>query len=139
MMESTQPQLDSDRLSLGSFDGPKEGYAKLFTWMTLVGSAVLIVGPWVLKSISTSHAEYPHTRIHVSPTFLLVEIDALGAIFAFVYYTIYKRLSARIVEGGPESNFLDGIRLSVATLGFGALIVVILTCVRFFLELLVAR
>jgi hypothetical protein len=56
---------------------------------------------------------------------LSAALDLMGVILAFNYCLAYKRLSARITEGGPEAVFLDRIRCDFAWLGPPSLLLII--------------
>jgi hypothetical protein len=121
IMESTISRHDPDNLDLGPFHGEWESAAKFFTLTVLIGSACLIAFPWILGLISAHHQlrysvnAFPHSSAR------LVLLDFWGVLLASSYYSIYRRLSARISEGGPESPFLDLLRFTLAFQGFIAL------------------
>jgi hypothetical protein len=67
-----------------------------------------------------------HSRSYVSAlpatsVTWLAFVDVLGVAFALSFYTLYKRLSARIVVGGADAVFMDNIRYRVASLGQGVI------------------
>jgi hypothetical protein len=103
------------------FHGALEDYAKLYTWLVLIEAACLILFPWLFAWVHVLHhsRNYVSTLLPATSAAWLAFVDVLGVVTAMGYYMLYKRLSARIAVGGADAVFMDGIRLSVASLGQG--------------------
>lgn len=95
--------LDSDS---GPYHGPYEWPARLIMIPALGLIAVSVVQSW-----------YLHVRHGMAvSSHWLVWVDVWGLCLALNLYALYRRLSAKIAEGGPAREFLDEIRAYIAVL-----------------------
>jgi hypothetical protein len=60
----------------------------------------------------------------------LAFIDFLGIMLAYGWYSLYRRLGAKIAEGVPGYPFLDRIRLTMSLLAQNVLALVILIALK---------
>ncbi len=94
--------------------------------LSLAETICLIVLPWILgwtEMIRNPDMAYLKD-LPMSPGWLAV-VDFIGIFAAYAYYSLYKRISARIAEGMPGYAFLDRVRLRLTLLSHTVLILVI--------------
>lgn len=87
----------------------------------------LIVVPWVfgwIQMLRNPGLVYLN-GLPMPPGWLAV-VDLVGIFAAYAYYSLYKRISARITEGVPGYAFLDRIRLSLTLLSHPVILLVFL-------------
>ena len=56
-------------------------------------------------------------------------VDFLGITLALSFWGLWKRLSAKIAEGGAEAVFLDQLRMHVVSLMQGIVMLLLITAV----------
>jgi hypothetical protein len=114
----------------GPFHGSNEGYAKLYLILSLVEAFSLLVFPWVVPILARHH--HPGLSfaqlLPVAPG-MLVLIDFLGLTLVLSFVSIHRRLSAKIAEAGPESAFLDKIRVGVLAFTQSAIMLLFVTAI----------
>ncbi len=116
----------------GPFHRSREGHARVFAWLTGVMAAGLLIGPWLGKALIALHGRKAgHGQGFGFPVFLLGLVDLLGAMSGWSYWALWKRLSARIAEGGAEGEFLDRIRFEIASLVQGLVVLLLISLVFF--------
>jgi hypothetical protein len=87
----------------------------------------LIVLPWLLgwiEMLRNPGLVYLN-GLPMSPGWLAI-VDLIGIFAAYAYYSLYKRVSARISDGVPGYAFLDRVRLSLTLLSHTVILLVIL-------------
>jgi hypothetical protein len=116
---------------LGPWHGQFEGHARVYMVLALVEAASLVISPWILGWIAILHhrGRVLAGDLPVSPGWLAV-IDFLGIILAYAWFSLYRRLSAKIAEGAPGYPFLDRIRLTISLLAQNVLALVILIAIK---------
>jgi len=100
--------------------------------LALVEAAALVISPWMLGWIALlRHPGHLYARdLPASPGWLAL-IDLVGIFLAYAWFSLYRRLSAKIAEGVPGYPFLDRIRLTVSLLAQNVLALVILIAIKF--------
>jgi hypothetical protein len=116
---------------LGPWHGQFEGHARVSMFLALVEAAALVISPWLLGWMAILHH---HGRLYardlpMSPGWLAF-IDFLGIMLAYGWYSLYRRLGAKIAEGVPGYPFLDRIRLTMSLLAQNVLALVILIALK---------
>jgi len=94
----------------GPYHGALEVAARFSMITALALFASFLVWPWQLRFTRTAPFS-PQSLVYAD---LIDLFPALGP------YRVCRQLSARTQEGGPERDFLDRIRLSVASLAVTA-------------------
>jgi hypothetical protein len=122
---------DGGWTELDPFHGDTEQVAMLCTWITLVLAVCVLLFPWLLAGIVEVHHPDRSFRsaLPMSITWLSF-LDVLGLVPMWSYYTLYRRLSARIAAGGSDAAFLDKVRFQVATLVQSLMTLLILILMR---------
>jgi hypothetical protein len=117
--------------NLGPWHGQFEGHARVYMALALVEAAGLVISPWVLGWIGVLHhpGRLYASDLPISPGWLAV-IDFLGIILAYAWFSMYRRLGAKIAEGVPGYPFLDRIRLTMTLLAQNVLALVILIAIK---------
>jgi hypothetical protein len=99
-------------LAYAPFHGAGEKGAQIIKWCILLEAAMAIAFPWLVFLVRPHHPTFG--RYVDLPSFgALCFIDCLGLVAALGFLDLYKRLSSKIAEGGPESVFLDRVRSSM--------------------------
>ena len=88
------------------YPGWQDTLAPLLMVVGLILFAIALAEPWCLR--------LRHT-IAFSPHWL-AWVDVFGLTLAVNLCSVYRRLSAKIAEGGTDRDFLGGIRLNIAVL-----------------------
>jgi hypothetical protein len=100
---------------------PFEGIARFFLGMTLLAAAIVVAYPWLMmRAASVHHRHWPAGSSSLFPLTLAC-LDLLCIEANFFWFAIFRRLGAKIAERGPESGFLDRIRLNLAISGLLAM------------------
>jgi hypothetical protein len=110
---------NSSTAGLGPFRGDREGYARLFVWLASVEGLMLLVFPWVLVRILSLHHHHFNRDLFLGMPeifFRLGVVDVFALITALNFWIFWRRLNAKIAEGGAEAAFLDKTRMHVAAL-----------------------
>ncbi len=117
--------------NLGPWHGQFEGHARVYMVLALVEGAGLVIAPWMLGWIAILHhpGRVYASDLPVSPGWLAF-IDLVGIFLAYGWFSLYRRLSAKIAEGAPGYPFLDRIRLTIALLAQNMLALVILVAIK---------
>jgi hypothetical protein len=115
----------------GPWHGQFEGHARVYMVLALVEAAALVISPWVLGWIAILHhpGRLYASDLPISPGWLAF-IDFLGITLAYAWFSLYRRLGAKIGEGAPGYPFLDRIRLSLSLLAQNVLALVILIAIK---------
>ena len=115
----------------GPWHGQFEGHARVYMVLALVEAAALVISPWLLGWIAILHhpGRIYASDLPVSPGWLAL-IDLLGIILAYAWFSLYRRLGAKIAEGAPGYPFLDRIRLTMSLLAQNMLALVILIAIK---------
>lgn len=90
----------------------------------------LIVLPWLvgwIEMLRNPDLLYLN-RLPMAPGWLAMA-DLIGIFAAYTYYSLYKRISARISDGVPGYPFLDRVRLSLTMLPHPVIVLVILLAI----------
>lgn len=117
--------------NLGPWHGQFEGHARVYMVLALVEGAGLVIAPWMLGWIAILHhpGRVYASDLPVSPGWLAF-IDLVGILLAYGWFSLYRRLSAKIAEGSAGYPFLDRIRLTIALLAQNMLALVILVAIK---------
>lgn len=117
--------------NLGPWHGQFEGHARVYMVLALVEGAGLVIAPWMLGWIAILHhpGRLYASDLPVSPGWLAC-IDLLGILLGYGWFSLYRRLSAKIAEGVSGYPFLDRMRLTVALLAQNMLALVILVAIK---------
>lgn len=95
--------------------------------LALVETTGLIVLPWVLGWIDMlRNPDLVYRKGLPMPPGWLALVDLVGIFAVYAYYSLYKRISARIAEGVPGYAFLDRVRLSLTLLSHTVVVVIVL-------------
>jgi hypothetical protein len=115
----------------GPWHGQFEGHARICMFLALLEAAALVISPWVMGWVASMHhpGHMDSTDLPIAPSWLAI-IDLLGIILAYAWFSLYRRLSARIAEGAPGYPFLDRIRLTMSLLAQNVLALVILIAIK---------
>lgn len=91
----------------------------------------LLVAPWIIGWVGMlrSPGLAYLNDLPMSPGWLAF-IDLLGVFAVYAYYSLYKRISAKIADGVPGYAFLDRIRLSSTLLAHTVIAMVILIVLK---------
>ncbi|HEX3985981.1 MAG TPA: hypothetical protein VHX13_05150 [Acidobacteriaceae bacterium] len=95
--------------------------------LALTETVCLIVLPWVfgwIEMLRNPGLVYLN-GLPMSPGWLAIA-DLIGIFVAYAYYSMYKRIGARISDGVPGYAFLDRVRLSLTLLSHTVIILVFL-------------
>lgn len=106
--------------ALGPYHGRSEGNARLLAWLAAITAGLVVAMPW-------SGAAYVASRRHMSlasalrfteqlPPFRLAAADFLIVLAGVSAALLFQRLSRRIASGGPDADFLDGVRTALSSL-----------------------
>lgn len=127
-MATTMATAASDS---GPWHGQFEGHARVYMVLALVEAACLVISPWLIGWIAISHhpGHLYSTDLPIPPSWLAI-IDLLGIILAYAWFSLYRRLGAKIAEGAPGYPFLDRIRLTLSLLAQNVLALVILIAIK---------
>lgn len=95
--------------------------------LALGETVCLIVLPWVFGWIAMlrNPDRVYLSGLPMSPGWLAA-VDLIGIFVAYCFFSVYKRISARIADGVPGYAFLDRIRLSFTLLSHAVVVLVIL-------------
>lgn len=99
--------------------------------LALTETVFLIVLPWVfgwIEMLRNPDLVYLN-GLPMSPGWLAV-VDLLGIFVAYCFYSLHRRISARIADGVPGYAFLDRIRLSFALLAHAVVVLVFLLALK---------
>jgi hypothetical protein len=116
---------------LGPWHGQFEGHARFYMTLALVEAAGLVISPWILGWIAILHhpGRIYAGYLRIAPGWLAA-IDFLGITLAYAWFSLYRRLGAKIAEGVPGYAFLDRIRLSMSILVQNVLVLVALVAIK---------
>lgn len=99
--------------------------------LALAETVSLIVLPWVfgwIEILRNRDLVYLN-GLPMSPGWLAA-VDLIGIFVAYCFYSLYKRISARIADGVPGYAFLDRIRLSFSLLSHAVVFLVLLLALK---------
>lgn len=100
--------------------------------LAVTEAVCLIVLPWAFGWIEML---INPGRVYLNglpmPPGWLASVDLIGIFAVYAYYSLYKRISARISDGVPGYAFLDRVRLSLTLLSHTVILLVILLAVGF--------
>lgn len=117
--------------NFGPFHGQFEGHARVYMSLALAEVAALIVAPWLTAWISLRyHPAASYTNVLPASPGWLALIDGVGIILGWSWYSLYRRLSAKIAAGAPGFAFLDRIRLSLVLIAQTVIALVILVAIK---------
>jgi len=99
--------------------------------LALTEAICLIVLPWVVGLIHLlRNPDLVYLNgLPMSPGWLAA-VDLVGIFVAYSFYSLYKRISARIADGVPDYAFLDRVRLSFTLLSNTVVALVILLALK---------
>ena len=109
----------------GPFHGNKAQYATVFTWLIAFEWLMLFFSPWLVAFSSVYSRSQSFLAALPMSAGRLCFLDLLGCASALSFWTLLKRLHARIARGGTEAAFLDEIRYHVVSLVLGFLMLMI--------------
>jgi hypothetical protein len=95
--------------------------------LALAETVCLIALPWIfgwVQMLRNPDLVYMN-GLPMSPGWLAL-VDLIGIFAAYAYYSLYRRISARIADGVPGYAFLDRIRLNLTLLSHTVILLVIL-------------
>jgi hypothetical protein len=123
--------MDTAAPDLGPWHGQFEGHARVYMILALVEAAGLVIFPWLMGAIALLH--HPGhlfvSDLPLSPGWLAF-VDFLGITLAYAWFSLYRRLSAKIADGVPGYPFLDRIRLTISLLAQNVIVLVILIAIK---------
>jgi hypothetical protein len=123
--------MDTAVTNLGPFHGQFEGHARVYVSLALAEVAGLIVAPWLTGWIALHyHPAASYTNVLPASPGWLALIDGVGVLLAWSWYSLYRRLSAKIAAGAPGFAFLDRIRLSLVLMAQTMIALVILIAIK---------
>lgn len=99
--------------------------------LALIETVALLLSPWVIGWVGmlrNPDLDYG-TGLPMSPGWLAF-VDLLGIFAAYAYYSLYKRISAKINDGVPGYAFLDRVRLISTLLAHTVIALVILIVLK---------
>jgi hypothetical protein len=99
--------------------------------LAMTETVCLIVLPWVfgwIAMLRNPGAVYL-SGLPMSPGWLAL-VDLLGIFVVYAWYSLYKRISARITDGVPGYAFLDRVRLSFSLLSHTVIALIILLVIE---------
>jgi len=99
--------------------------------LALTETVCLIVLPWVVgwvEILRNPDVVYLN-GLPMSPGWL-ASVDLIGIFVAYCFYSLYKRISARIADGVPGYAFLDRIRLTFTLLSHTVIVLVLLLALK---------
>lgn len=97
----------------------------------LTEAVCLIVLPWAVGWIAMlRNPGFVYLNGLLMPPSWLAVVDLLGIFAAYAYYSLYKRISARIADGVPGYAFLDRIRLSLTLLSHTVILLIVLLVLK---------
>ena len=122
---------DSAAPDYGPWHGQFEGHARFFMVLALVEGAGLVVFPWMLGWFAILHhpGRLYGSDLPIAPGWL-ASIDLLSILLAYAWFSLYRRLGAKIAEGVPGYPFLDRVRLTMSMLAQNVLVLVILIAIN---------
>lgn len=128
---NTTATMATPAATYGPYHGQFEGHARVFMFLAVVEAGGLIVFPWILRLITMRHPQvHVYARALPMSPFWLALIDLIGIVLAYSWYSLYRRLSAKISAGAPGFAFLDRVRLSVVLMAQTAAALLILIALR---------
>ena len=115
----------------GPWHGQFEGHARVSMVLALVEAAALVVAPWLIGWIAVrNHPGHLYASDLPVPPGWLAIIDLIGILVAYAWFSLYRRIGAKIADGAPGYPFLDRIRLTVSLLAQNVLALVILIAIK---------
>ena len=90
-----------------------------------------MLAPWFIGWVAIRHhpGHLYSTDLPIAPGWL-AGIDFLGIVLAYAWFSLYRRIGAKIAEGVPGYPFLDRIRLAMALLAQIVVVLVILIAIK---------
>jgi hypothetical protein len=117
--------LSESLSALGPYRGRREELYKLRVLFALVIFCVGLLLPW-LEAITFRHSSTRTHALAITGNLALVNLvslDILGICGFFSAYLLIASLSKRIEIGGPDADWLDGVRDQIAGISMtGALL-----------------
>ncbi len=113
---------------LGPFHGNHESNAVVYAWLTAIQAFMLFIFPWLVALTGALH-HHPGHRLLSMSLWQLCFMDSLGLTTACGYRVLWKRLSAKIAEGGEDAPFLDQVCFQLASLVQGLVILFVISIV----------
>lgn len=99
--------------------------------LALTETVCLIVLPWIfgwIAMLRNPGAVYL-SGLPMSPGWLAL-VDMVGILVVYAWYSLYKRISARISDGVPGYAFLDRVRLIFSLLAQTVIALIILLAIE---------
>lgn len=111
--------------SPGPYHGSQEGHARIQAGIAWTVNALLLLSPWVMGSFTAHRQHHGLLAAIPLPWFSLFVLDLQGIVAAVGFWQVWSRLCNRIALGGPDASFLDKLRLQVASLYQGLMLLLL--------------
>ncbi len=127
-MPNVSSSYNSPAMDLGPFHGNHKSNAIVYSWLTAAQISMLFIFPWLVALLDALHHHRGHHLLSVS-LWELCLLNLVGFTTAWSYWKLWKRLGAKIAEGGEGAPFLDQVRFGIASLVQGLVVLLVITLV----------
>lgn len=94
------------------FHGTTEGQGRIFFWLAMVMTAILLFVPWINFRL-LHRASYAVRHRHLVVTAICIDLVLALAVAGFT--TVYRALGRLIARNNPAAATLDRLRLTLAS------------------------